>query len=360
MSFKFQKTLGIIGGGQLAKMLILSAQKWGLKTHIFTHSLDEPASSLAGKVTLGSHSDKKALISWLKTCDWITTESEFVDLKSVKSQKIQPSPKNINLFRDRLTQKQTLENYKLSTSPFSLLTSDNTFKKPSVLKKRLFGYDGYGTEIVKNKNSFTNFMNTNPIHNDWIIEDHINFSKELAFSLVRSKENSFCTLPLVETKQKDSKCFWVKGPVKNKNFEDLLKKAKKMMKDLDYIGLLTFELFELKNKSLLINEIAPRVHNSGHYSIEALNLSQFDLHLLAVMGEKLPKKAHSNLGFAMVNLIGSNTKKPVINATDKASLHWYGKTENRKGRKMGHITCIDKSSDLALKTALKEAGKQTL
>jgi len=360
MSFKFQKTLGIIGGGQLAKMLILSAQKWGLKTHIFTQSLDDPASTLASTVTLGSHTDKKALSSWLKTCDWVTTESEFVDLEGIKSKKIHPSPKNLNLFRDRLTQKQTLEEFKIPTSPFSLLKFNDTFERSSVLKKRLFGYDGYGTELVKTKNSFTSFMNTSPAHSDWIKEDYIGFTKELAFSLVRGADNSFCTLPLVETKQKNSKCFWVKGPVKNKNFEALLRKAKKMMKELNYIGLLTFELFELKNKSLLINEVAPRVHNSGHYGIEALNLSQFDLHLLAVMGEKLPKKIHSNLDFAMVNLIGTNTKKPVITATDKTSLHWYGKIENRKGRKMGHITCLNKSSDLALKTVLKESLKQKL
>lgn len=360
MNFNFDKTLGIIGGGQLSKMLLASAHKWGLKTHIFTNSLEDPAALLAQEVTLGSASDKKALNEWAKKCEVITTESEFVDLEGVKADNIHPSQKNVNTFRDRLSQKIKLVDYKLSTSPFNELKELSSFEKPMVFKQRLFGYDGYGTAVIKTKKDFTSFMKKNPTLSDWIAEDFIPFTRELAFSIARNQNNDFCVLPLVETKQKDSKCFWVKGPVKNKNLDSLIKRAKVMMKKEDYVGLLTFELFELKDKSLIINEVAPRVHNSGHYSIEALPVSQFDLHLMAVLNLKLPKAIEPYSGFAMVNLIGSSKIKPKLKPSSSTSLHWYAKKENREGRKMGHITALSKKSEKALESALKEAKKQTL
>jgi len=360
MNFNFQQTLGIIGGGQLSKMLLASAHKWGLKTHVFTGSMDDPAALLSKKVTLGSIKDSKALKKWIKECDVVTLESEFVDLSNIVSNKIHPSPKNVNTFRDRFSQKSTLLDYKLPTSPFSKLEDIKEFKKPMVFKQRLFGYDGYGTAIVKTKKDFKKFMDTKPILNDWIGEDFIPFNKELAFSIARNMNNDFCILPLVETKQKNSKCFWVKGPVKNKNFEKLVKKAKSMMKSLNYTGLLTFELFELKDKSLLINEVAPRVHNSGHYGIEALPLSQFDIHNMAVLNLKLPKTIEPYSAFSMVNLIGTSKMKPKLKPSSSTSIHWYAKKDNRKGRKMGHITALAKTADKALELGLKDANKQTL
>ena len=361
MSFDHDKTLGIIGGGQLSKMLLASAHKWGLKTQVFTGSNEDPAALLAQKVTIGSLTDQKALKSWVQTCDFVTIESEFADLSTMNSKKILPSPKNISIFRDRLTQKTTLKNYKISTSPFSTPSNLKTFKHPMVFKKRLFGYDGYGTIIIKNKKEFEHFFVKSKTQlQNWICEDFIPFKRELAVSIARNSSNDFCTLPLVETKQKNSKCFWVKGPVKNKRLEGVLKKVKIMMKKMDYIGLLTFELFELKDQSLMVNEIAPRVHNSAHYSIEALPLSQFDLHLMSIMNHKLPKSVKPHSPFSMVNLIGTKKIKPKINTSSSTSLHWYGKKENREGRKMGHITALSNSANGAIELALKEAKRQKL
>ena len=360
MNFDFEKTLGIIGGGQLSKMLLASAHKWGLKTHVFTPSYEDPAALVAQKVTLGSISDSEAISKWLKSCDFVTIESEFADLSSVESKKIFPSSKNLSLFRDRLTQKTALLDYKISTSPFSKLSEFKNFKKPMVFKKRLFGYDGYGTAIIKNEKAFNSFLKKEIHLDDWIAEEFVAFKRELAISIARNSKNDFCVLPLVETKQKDSKCFWVKGPIKNKRIEPFVKKAKKMMANLDYIGLLTFELFELKGGELTVNEVAPRVHNSAHYSVEALPLSQFDVHLMAVLNQNLPKKIDPHSAFSMVNLIGTCEIKAKIKASASTSLHWYGKKDNRKGRKMGHITALSKSSNKALELALKEEKRQKL
>ena len=360
MNFDFKKNLGIIGGGQLSKMLLTSAHKWGLKTQIFTESMDDPAASITHNVTLGSISDSKSLNDWAKSCDLITIESEFVDLSSFNFKNISPSPQNVNLLRDRLTQKMTLKDYKISTSPFAQLTELKKFKTPMVFKKRLFGYDGYGTAVIKSKRDYDSFMGSETNLASWIYEDFIPFKRELAFSIARNSKNNFCTLPLVETKQRDSKCFWVKGPVKNKRLEAITKKAKIMMKKIDYVGLLTFELFELSDQSLIINEVAPRVHNSAHYSIEALPISQFDLHLMSIMNHELPKSIEPYSPFSMVNLIGSDKIKPKIKTSTLTSLHWYGKKENRKGRKMGHLTALSKNANEALRLALKEAKKQEL
>ena len=360
MNFDFEKTLGIIGGGQLSKMLLASAHKWGLKTHVLTGSLTDPAALLAHKVTKASISDSKAINQWVKKCDFVTIESEFADLSSIKSKKIAPSPKNLGLFRDRLTQKNLLLDYKIPTSPFVKLSDLQIYKSPMVFKKRLFGYDGYGTAIIKNKKTFSDFLKNESKLDDWIAEDFIPFKKELAVSIARNSENDFCVLPLVETMQKDSKCFWVKGPVKNKKISAIIKKAQTMMTELNYIGLLTFELFELNGGELMVNEVAPRVHNSAHYSIEALPLSQFDIHLMAVLNQNLPKKIEPFSYFSMVNLIGTSEIKPKITTGSSTSLHWYGKSDNRKGRKMGHITALSKTSKKALDIALKEEKRQKL
>ena len=167
-------------------------------------------------------------------------------------------------------------------------------------------------------------------------------------------------MPLVETRQKNSKCFWVKGPLKHEKLSKLVSKAEKLLTSLNYIGIIAFELFEAQNGELLVNEVAPRVHNSGHHSINTLPLSQFDLHLMAIMNLEMPKNQEAYLPFSMVNLIGSSSNKPSLQLPEKAHLHWYGKKDNRDGRKMGHMTGLDKTADKALSYLLRQLKKQVL
>lgn len=354
------QTLGIVGGGQLAKMLAASAQKMGLKVSIYSESKSDPAALTTAFHTKGKASNKTALSAWSKTVDAVTFESEFLDFTGLKIKNHAPSGKCMMRVRDRLAQKNLLKDFNIPTSPFSVVDLKYTFKSPVVMKQRLFGYDGYGTKICKTKKNLTAFLKDQQKLDDWIAEDFIPFKRELAFSVVRNNDNEFTTLPLVETFQKDSKCFWVKGPIENKKLSAVVKKVKTMMTGVGYVGILAVELFETKEGALLVNELAPRVHNSAHYSIEGLPLSQFDLHVMAVFNQSLPKAVTPHKAFAMVNLIGTSKRKPIITNPLRGSLHWYSKTDNRPGRKMGHVTVLDKSANSALKLVLKEETRQKL
>ena len=356
---KLNKSIGILGGGQLASMLTHSAQKLGLQVHIYSESNLDPAAALANSHTKGSLSSLSRIEKWAEQLDVVTYESEFTDLKDLKLKNVSPSSKVMSIVRDRLSQKQLLEKFKIPTSPFTQDFSPK-FTKSVVFKQRLFGYDGYGTVVCKNTRDYHKFFIRNRNLGDWIVEDFIPFKKELAFSIARTKKDSFCILPLVETFQKDSKCFWVKGPVENKKLNSLISKVKKMMTATKYVGILAVELFETKNGDLIVNELAPRVHNSAHYSVEGLNLSQFDIHNLAILGEDLPARVKPLSAFSMVNLIGSGSKKPQIQLPLLGSLTWYNKTPNKPGRKMGHITVLDKTPSSALRSALYEERRQSL
>ncbi len=360
MSFINTKSIGIIGGGQLAKMLAQSAQKMGATAHIYSENTSDPAATITSLHTKGKFTNYKKIKAWAKNLNVITFENEFIEIDKIKLKKYSLNPKSMMLLRDRLSQKTLLEKFKISTSKFIQLNKNPFFKNPVVLKKRLFGYDGYGTVICKNKKSYIDFILKEQNISDWIKEDFISFKRELAFSIARTKDKDFTLLPLVETFQKNSKCLWVKGPIKNKKLNSLILKAKKLLTHLDYTGIITFELFETKSGELLVNEIAPRVHNSAHYSIEALSLSQFDVHILSILNQKLPSKITPHKAFAMVNLIGSTNAKPKLQAVKIGSLHWYSKLDNRPGRKMGHLTVMDNTPNKALKLALKAVKGQKL
>ncbi len=357
------KKLGIVGGGQLAKMLGFEAQKLGAEVYIYSQSSDDPAAKTTRFHTKGKLKSQSSILKWAQGLDLITYESEFIDLGFIKDTRVYPSTKTMNLLRDRLSQKKQLVKNDIPTSPFSILTKDYSFQKPVVFKQRLFGYDGYGTVICKSEKSVKDFFKKLDKEKgnveDWIVEDFIPFKRELAVSISRNKKGDFCVFPLVESFQKDSKCFWVKGPIESKLLNPLVIKLKNFLNKINYVGIMAFELFESKNK-LIINEIAPRVHNSAHYSIEALELSQFKAHILSIFNQPLPKTSLPLKQFAMVNLIGTTKNKPVLNYSTKSHFHWYGKLENRPGRKMGHITVLSKFANQALEIALTEERKQKL
>ncbi|MEK6554702.1 MAG: ATP-grasp domain-containing protein, partial [Bdellovibrionota bacterium] len=204
---------------------------------------------------------------------------------------------------------------------------------------------------------------------EYIAENLVTFSRELAVSAVRDINGHILWTPVVEWKARDSKCWWVKGPVKHKNIDKLKRNLSSLLQKINYIGFISFELFDTK-KGLFINEVAPRVHNSAHYSLNALPIDQFQLHLMAIAGLSLKKMGPNNStlnpiskSFAMVNLVGkeiAETSKlevklkralPLISGA--GFLHWYNKDTEKPGRKMGHINvCSSESADKALKKAL--------
>ena len=354
-----QKKIGILGGGQLAQMLVLSGHPLGLSITALTSSTSDPAAHVLAQPQQGSPNDTEALKKFVNSCDVVTFESEFIDIEKIKTTKsiyFFPSLKAIQVIQDRLTQKQLLDKFKIPTSPWlkvdtasDLESAGKKFKNGLVLKQRRNGYDGYGTFIF---NSIPNPSILNQTSFGFIAEKKIHFKRELAFSMVRSRSGKILDLPLVESVQVNSRCFSVCGPVKHKKIKAIKSKFSRLMKDLNYVGILAVELFDTGNE-LLVNELAPRVHNSAHYSQNGLTCSQFEYHLRAGLDLPLPKVELVRPGFAMVNLLGEGSAKIHLSYSQEGFLHWYSKSENRENRKLGHINVIGPTPKNALKKALK-------
>lgn len=358
--------VGILGGGQLARMMALSAHKLGLQVHVLSSSPSDPAAQVTSHWHQGSLDDPTTLEKFLSKLDFATFESEFLDAGILQSlakkvqATIQPSPQLMGQLQDRLYQKKLFDQFGLPTSPYIAVSNiqeyklaQETFPQGFVLKKRRFGYDGYGTYVIRGNKSpqedLEHFFIENP--HGFIAEAFIPFKRELALSLAINDRN-YQALPLMETYQQDSRCLWVKGPIQHKKLARLQKRLIHCLKEINYHGVIAFELFDI-GKELLINEVAPRVHNSAHYSQNALNLDQFSLHWLAVMNEPLPPIKKLHRGFAMYNLLGDSTKSPEWKLSPEVFLHWYGKTDNRPGRKMGHLNSVGASPGQALQKAKK-------
>lgn len=356
-------TIGLLGGGQLARMLAHSAQNFGLKASVYSANHSDPAVQVTDAWRKGSIDDAKALSQFLESVDIATFESEFQDAKALATAeqqtqtKILPSPKTMGLLQDRKSQKTLLDDNSIKTSSWSSVDTKEDIasfiskhKLPVVFKKRKNGYDGYGTYIVKSEEQLNDFIEKDFKPEFFIVEKFIPFEKEMAIIFARSLDGSITHLPLVESFQKDARCFWVKGPVKHKGLKTTVKNFSKLLKKIDYVGVMGVEFFKT-SKGLMVNEIAPRVHNTGHYSMDTEGPSQFDLHIMCLLGQKLPKPIEIKKGFAMVNLLGDSTNTPQLEPIK--GLHWYGKEENRPGRKMGHINVVEKNPSEALKKALK-------
>ncbi len=378
--------LGILGGGQLSRMMALAAHPYGITPQVYVHSLSEPAAQVTSTVFEGKLNDEGALREFIKKCDVLTFESEFWDAELLHSlcssakKSCHPTPHLMGVLQDRLSQKKLLEKYKIPTSPFVEVISYSEFKKLSlwgkeiVIKQRRFGYDGYGTFFISplvNEKEWQVINEKSP--HGFIAEKKISFKRELALILARDQFGTILDFPLVESKQTNARCDWVMGPIKHPKESKLRTVLKQFIKKENYVGVIAFELFDTGNE-LLVNEIAPRVHNSGHYSQDALSLSQFQAHVLAVSGVRLPKNIQILSPFAMSNLLGKSSRSPVwspsmllpsskeISGLNKTSLHWhwYGKSENRKDRKMGHINALSTTPQKALKSALAARRKVTL
>jgi 5-(carboxyamino)imidazole ribonucleotide synthase len=269
----------------------------------------------------------------------------------------------MKLLQDRKTQKELLIKSHIATSPFfdiknyqELLALKKGTNLPLVLKARKNGYDGKGTYILKKWDDLKVKKFLAKQKEGVIAEDFIPFKRELALSICRSRNKDIIFFPLVESKQEAFCCTWVMGPTHHQQLSLLKTKLKNFVINNDYFGFLTFELFDT-GKKLIVNEIAPRVHNSGHYSMDALDESQFSAHLKAIIGAKLSDPQLLCQGFAMYNLLGKSTNQPTWQLSPGVKLHWYGKEENYMGRKMGHLNAIADGPNQALnkvKRAIKE------
>lgn len=372
----FGQKIGFLGGGQLAQMLALKAHSMGLIPYVLCENSSEPAVQVAPFWMKGHPHTHKDLKAFANLVDVLTFESEFYSGEKLAALNLKkhevdifPRPQALSLLQDRLFQKELLLQYHLPTAPYLKLNSMeeveislDLFKNGSVLKKRMGGYDGHGTYILRHRRDIEEFRtNFKRSENLFIAEAFIPFKREMAISVVRNRLGEMVFLPLVETKQTDQRCDYVIGPMKHRRLSHLKKLIKEFVQGLDYVGIMAFELFDTGSE-LLVNEIAPRVHNSAHYSQNALNCDQFEYHLRAVMGWKLPPCHVLGHSFAMTNLIGHSTQNPKLNTKITGHLHWYQKKENRPGRKMGHINYLSPKSSPQnlLKLALKERKSLSL
>ncbi|OFZ13419.1 MAG: hypothetical protein A2Z20_08460 [Bdellovibrionales bacterium RBG_16_40_8] len=366
-----QKKIGILGGGQLARMLVLEGHKMGLNMYVLSQSASDPAALVTPNWQMGDVHNPIHVKNFLKLVDVATIESEFLsekvlaEARNLLSVEIHPSTNLIAEFSDRLKQKKWFEKFNIQTSAFAELheKSDvygfiaNTRKKSRqsmVFKRRHYGYDGHGIHIINDKRELESWLNKNKsqLHN-YIVEDKINFHRELAIQIAINAKKEVCIFPLVEWRAKNSRCLWVKGPVYHKDLSSMLKRIIHALKESNYVGLAAFEFFDTTH-GLLVNEMAPRVHNSGHYSLEGTIPNQFSAHLQAILNMSLPKAPMLTApGFAMLNIIDCSTKMPVIDSPGKVAFHWYGKAENRIGRKMGHLTALAPTPEKALLKVLK-------
>jgi len=344
-------TIGILGGGQLGRMLALAAAKLGLKTRVFCDNPQSPAFKVCDAHTVGKFEDLEAVAAFAQTCDVVTFEFENVPADTVEHiagiVPVNPGAKALRLTQDRFEEKCFVQALGLTTPRFAEVNSAGDardlfgkFGSRAVLKTRRFGYDGKGQAKPGRADeaaaAFADFKNAPAI-----IEAFIDFAFEASVVAARGADGSFAAYDPPENSHENHilRRSVVPGRLNAAQDEDAKAIARKIAEALDYVGVLAVELFVGKDGALLVNEIAPRVHNSGHWTIEACAVSQFEQHIRAVAGWPLgDPKRHADA--VMENIIGAEAADWESYARRPGALHLYGKAEIRPGRKMGHFTTL--------------------
>lgn len=372
-------TLGIVGGGQLAKMTAQAASTLAVEVHILERSADFPARGLAQHSLQGDWNDAAELLRLASGCDVITLENEFVDADALEAlersgQRLFPSAHTIRTVQDKFTQKTEFARAGLPVPAFAAVNSPAELEAlgqslgwPMVLKKRRNGYDGKGNATVRSASEVERaWRELQGTQHALYAEAFCPFVRELAIMVVRGRDGEIAAYPVVETVQKEHICHWVyaPAPIPQVIAQEVERLARQAVAAIDGVGCFGLELFLLADGSLRINEIAPRVHNSGHYSIEACATSQFENHVRAVLGWPLGSTAMRAPAAVMVNLLGQGPGRGAPQglaaalAVPGAHVHLYGKRESARGRKLGHITAL--GATLAQAQAIAQAASAGL
>jgi len=354
--------IGIIGGGQLARMMMEASYKFGFEFVILSNEKNSPAGTITNKEIYGDWNDTDCLVKFANECDVITLENEFIDYLKLEfleaaGKKVYPSSANIKLIQDKFVQKSTLSSLNIPVADFTEINSKEdiisfTSKHgyPVILKSRTMGYDGKGNYKIDSEDEIDAAMNEIGSRGKLMCEQFISFDKEIAVQAVRSKEGDFRIYPVVETIQENHICKTVFAGKElfNELKNEVSSIAKMILEELDYIGVMGIEMF-LKGNEIIVNELAPRVHNSGHYTIEGCYVSQFENHIRAVSGMSLGNTELKEDAAVMINILGKYNGKydlsflKELNIKENEYIHLYGKKENRAGRKMGHVTLTGKN-----------------
>lgn len=348
-------TIGILGGGQLGRMLAMAGARLGLKCHIYAPEAESPAFDVAARSTCAGYGEEAQLRAFAQAVDAVTLEFENIPVETVEFLSrlvpVRPGAKALACAQDRLNEKTLARTIGADTAQFTAIDSldmltaalSNGFSMPSVLKTRRFGYDGKGQAKITDL-SGAGAAWTAMRDQASILESFVPFTREVSVVAARALDGSFRAFDLTENEHRNHILHRSLAParVATATAETAIAIARAMAEALDYVGVFAIEFFVVGNNGderLLVNEMAPRVHNSGHWTIEGANTSQFEQHMRAVAGWPLGSTARLAPAVEMINLIGDEINDwRTIAAEPGAQLQHYGKTEARPGRKMGHVT----------------------
>jgi 5-(carboxyamino)imidazole ribonucleotide synthase len=350
-------TIGILGGGQLGRMLAVAAGRLGLKAHIYSDETEAPAFDVAAKSTVGSYDDEDALARFAASVDVVTCEFENVPAAtleaSARAKPVYPGAKSFALAQDRLPEKDFISALGIEVAPYAAIDGVDqlhaalaTIKPPAILKTRRLGYDGKGQMMIRDRSeaqSAWQGIGAVPA----VLEGLVLFEREVSVIAVRGQDGAFKVYDLTENVHQNGILAISRVPADSSPaiVVEATGIAAAIAEALDHVGVLAVELFQREGKpSLVVNEIAPRVHNSGHWTLDACPISQFENHVRAIAGWPLGDTArHSNA--LMRNLIGAEVETwHTLAAEPMTSVHLYGKQEARPGRKMGHVTKLSPKS----------------
>ncbi len=363
--------LGILGGGQLGKMLLYETRKWDIQTKVLDASNEAPCKIACNEFVLGSLLDFDTVYNFGKKVDVLTIEIENVNVDALEKLeqegvKVYPPTKTLRTIQNKATQKLFYTDNTIPTSPFTRFAytseiedsiSNGGLQFPFVWKSAQFGYDGQGVKVVRKIEDLKGLPNV-----ECIAEEMVDFKNELAVIVVRSTNGEVRTYPVVEMEfhPEANQVEYVICParIEDSIAQKAVAVALKVSEHLEHVGLLAVELFQTKDNQILVNEVAPRPHNSGHYSIEASYTNQFEQHIRAILGLPLGK-TNSKVAGVMVNLVGAEGHTGAVSYQNIDSIlqmegvtpHIYGKKQTRPFRKMGHVTIVDEDMGRARKVA---------
>ncbi len=371
-------TIGYLGAGQLARMSAVQAFRYGMRIGVYTNrSSDEPVEFMTPFSIKGGFDDVDKLSAFAAKCDIVTLENEFLDsvvLKKVRDQSetpMYPSPETFHQIENKQIEKETFEKAGIPVTPYQLVKDLDDISEfadqygwPLMLKSSKGGYDGYGNVTVENPDEASQAMKELGAHkgHDIVAESFIEFQKELAVQVARN-EHDTVVYTCCETIQEDhiNKAVVTPAPIDPKLRNRAEELAAAATEAIDGRGLFAFEFFLTDDNDILLNESAPRPHNSGHYSIEGCITSQFENHVRAVSGLPLGSTKLRSPSVVMINLLGDHQRDARVDhardamAAHDAHLHIYGKLDSKVGRKMGHYTMLGDDLDETYKHALELA-----
>ena len=359
--------IGVVGGGQLAMLLVEAGKRRDVDVVVQTSAKTDPAAKKTKLVVLNDPTNAEGTKLLAEKSRLITFENEWVDIPSLLSLQDNgvsfiPRLQSISPLINKITQRELLNSLDIPCPdwlPIPLekslkidLPSDWSF--PLMAKAAKGGYDGKGTKIIKNLKQLQELIEFET-EEQWMLEKWVSFEKELSIVSSRDSKGIVRSLPIVETYQSRQVCDWVLAPAEINHDVELMVKniVSSLLAELDYVGVMAVEFF-YGSEGLLVNEIAPRTHNSGHFSIDACSSSQFDQQICITSGIKVPMPEMLVDGALMANLLGLQSNYPItlskrlddLRAIPGLNVHWYEKEEEKKGRKLGHVTYLLNNKDV--------------